>query len=139
MLFLFDLSLSFGGLHAQYLNQDSKTLDTLQHWYIQFLPKQLVWIEIKSKYSACCSAQMAYTSSSKQKQMLRASCPNHRELYQMEQKLKNTTIQWWPRFGYFTTVALIKSSCANSTYNDFKFHAIFLCPIFPIDLLTYPY
>ena len=33
----------------------------------------------------------------------------------MEPKLKYATIQWWPRFGYFTTVTLIKSSFANST------------------------
>ena len=33
----------------------------------------------------------------------------------MEPRLEYATIQWWPRFGYFTTVALIKSSCTNST------------------------
>ena len=33
----------------------------------------------------------------------------------MEPKLKYATIQWCPSFGCFTTVALIKFSCANST------------------------
>ena len=55
----------------------------------------------------------------------------------MEPKLKYSTIQWWPRFGYFTTVALIKSSCANSTMSA-NFMPFF-CLIFTIDLLNNPY
>ena len=49
MLFLFDLSLIFGGLHAQYVNQNSTTLDTLQYWYIKFLPT--LWSGQKSRVS----------------------------------------------------------------------------------------
>ena len=33
----------------------------------------------------------------------------------MEPKLKYATIQWWPKFGCFTTIAFINSSCTNST------------------------
>ena len=33
----------------------------------------------------------------------------------MEPKLKYAIMQWWPRFGYFSTVVLIESSCADST------------------------
>ena len=45
--------------------------------------------------------------------------------------------EWWPSIGYFSTVMKVKFSFANST-TDANFRP-FLCMVFLIGLLTYPY